>query len=405
MTTNDIAPYEAPGGVQILDPARSSNRAMEQLQQHADAMGLAYDLAVKMCKTALVPALYKGNAENGTAAILYGMELGLTPIQSLQQIFVVHGTPAIYARTMVALVMSHGHSVWTTESSDISVTVHARRADDQRSGIDNVTTSTWTIERAAQAGYVPTPTEGSQRRPGEKRDWVTVTKAYNGKSTESIVGNMKYITDPQAMLYAKAAAEVCRKIAPDILLGISQSAEDLQSESEPVQATSSVDRPMPTNVGWQDRLGVTAPAPEKSIDAEPVTEKKAAEPKTAPETDTPEPPKEAPKKPTASTKPQAKPAAKVDETPAEPASDQSAEPEQPQAKTSYAVPKDAATADQLKRLGELLENEKLDTAAKKLEWINSTFTTAYINARQVTTKQAAEAISYLAGEQAKEAQK
>jgi outer membrane biosynthesis protein TonB len=404
VTTNDIAPYEAPGGVQIFDQARSSNRAMEQLQQHADAMSLAYDLAVKMCKTALVPSLYKGNAENGTAAILYGMELGLTPIQSLQQIFVVHGTPAIYARTMVALVMSHGHSVWTTESSDTSVTVHARRADDQRSGIDNVTTSTWTIERAAQAGYVPTPTEGSQRRPGVQSDWVTVTKSYNGRNTTSIVGNMKYITDPQAMLYAKAAAEVCRKIAPDILLGISQSAEDLQSETEPVQATASVDRPEPTNVGWQDRLGVTAPAPEKSIEPDPVTDQKAAEPKPAPETGTPEPPKEAPKKRATSAKAQAKPAEKMDEPPAEPASDASAEPEQPQAKPSYTVPKDAATDAQLKRLGELLDIEKLGTSAEKLEWINSTFTTAYINPKQMTSKQAKEAIDYLAGEQAKEAQ-
>ncbi|OZF33168.1 hypothetical protein CH296_11065 [Rhodococcus sp. 14-2496-1d] len=400
MTTNDIAPYEAPGGVQIFDQQSAPNRVMEQLQQHADAMSLALDLARKMCNTDLVPRMYKNNAENGTAAILYGMEIGLNPIQALQNIFVVHGTPAIYARTMVALVKARGYSVWTVESTDESVTVSGRARGDAHE-----TTSTWTIERAKKAGYVPTPsTEDSQRRPDVKDDWVTVTKTYNGKSTVSIVGNMKYVTDPQAMLYAKAASEVCRRIAPEVLLGLAHSAEDLQSEPEPIQATSTVDRPEPKNVGWQDRLGVSAPAPEKSIEPEPVTDQKAEVAKSAPETETPEPPKEAPKKRATSAKSQAKPAEKMDDQPAEPASDQSAEPEQPQAKPSYTVPKDAATDAQLKRLGELLDIEKLGTSAEKLEWINSTFTTAYINPKQMTSKQAKEAIDYLAGEQAKEAQ-
>ena len=60
-------------------------------------------------------------------------------------------------------------------------------------------TSTWTIDRAKKAGYTT---------------------------------NKKYATDPQAMLFAKATAEVCRKIAPHILLGIQYSYEELQIDAE-----------------------------------------------------------------------------------------------------------------------------------------------------------------------------
>ncbi|OZC50547.1 hypothetical protein CH289_16100 [Rhodococcus sp. RS1C4] len=404
MTTNELEAYEAPGGVQVLGSAVDSSIA--QLEAHARAMATAHKLATAMCGTDLVPKMYKGNAENGTAAILYGMELGLNPIQSLQNIFVVHGTPAIYARTMVALVKSKGYSVWTEESSDESVTVSGRARGDE-----HVTTSTWTIERAKKAGYVPTPKgDNSQRRPEVQTDWVTVTKTFNGRSYESLVGNMKYITDPQAMLYAKAASEVCRKIAPEVLLGLAHSAEDLQSEQEPVQAQST--RGPAQSTGWQDRLGVE-PAkfredyasevkpPESWKDRVVVNETEPDAPIEKTEKDEaatePEPAKAEPKKRAPAAKTQAKPAEKTEPVKASEPSDDGAKQDTAQAKApSYTIPKDAATAEQIKELGRLLDEDGgATTPEAKLEWINSTFTTAYLDPRQMTSKQAADAIKFL----------
>ena len=189
----------------VLPPARPVQAdAVGQLMAHAQAMTAAKQLADALCDTDLVPKDYKGKPGNGAAAILYGAELGLNPIQSLQQVFVVHGSPAIYARTAVALVMRHGITVRTLESSDDSVTVEV---SDPRTG--HVETCTWDYARAQKAGYT---------------------------------GNKKYDTDPQAMLYAKAAMEGCRKVAPDVLLGIPMSREELEMEaptpvrSERVQA-------------------------------------------------------------------------------------------------------------------------------------------------------------------------
>lgn len=187
--------------IEILPAARPAhNEAIGQLMAHAQAMTAAKQLGDALAGTDMVPADYKGKPGNAAAAILYGAELGLNPIQSLQQIFVVQGKPAIYARTAVALVKRHGILVETLSSTNDSVTV---RATDPRTS--QVEESTWDIGRAEQAKYT---------------------------------SNAKYKTDPQAMLYAKAAMEVCRKIAPDILLGIPYAREELDLEVAPQRVRS-----------------------------------------------------------------------------------------------------------------------------------------------------------------------
>lgn len=174
-----------------------SDDGIADLMKQAEAMSAAHKLATVLCNTAMVPATFRGKPDDGAAAILYGAEVGLKPQQALQQVFVVHGQPAIYARTMAALLKAKGYKFSTVESTDESVTVHgvSPRGEEE--------TSTWTIQRAKTAGYT---------------------------------SNKKYQTDPQAMLYAKALSEVARKLAPDVLLGIKYTAEDL--ELEPVKATA-----------------------------------------------------------------------------------------------------------------------------------------------------------------------
>lgn len=229
--TNEIAQYNAPAEIVSAEP----NAAIGQLMQHAQAMGAAYELASKLSNTTLVPQMYQKKPDEATAAILYGAELGLNPIQSLQQIFVVQGKPAIYARTMVALVKTKGYLIETVESTDESVTV---RGTDPRTGV--VETSTWTVERAKKAGYT---------------------------------SNKKYDTDPQGMLYAKSATEVCRKLAPEVLLGIAYSREELELE-RPIQAVAERVQAGPKRgtAGLAERLGVTSeptPATSEPADEDP----------------------------------------------------------------------------------------------------------------------------------------
>lgn len=234
MPATEIATLNE-SSLDLLPPARpASLEAKAMLLQHAEMMQTAHQLASAMVGTTMVPKRFFRKADDATAAILYGAELGLTPIQSLQRVIAIHGMPSLEARTMVALLKPRGYKVRTVEQSDTSVTVVGRDLDGDEY------TSTWTIERAHRAGYVPTPSsDESLRRPDVDEDWVTVTKVWDGKAKVSVVGNMKYITDPQAMLKAKAQSEVCREIAPDVLIGISYTAEELESErwdNEPQRA-------------------------------------------------------------------------------------------------------------------------------------------------------------------------
>ncbi|QIX48917.1 MULTISPECIES: hypothetical protein [Rhodococcus] len=261
MTTNDIAHLDegdtVPSGASFAATTDSS-KAIDTLMSHAKAMDIAYSLAEGMCKTALVPSIYRGKPADGTAAILYGAELGLNPIQSLQQIFVVHGAPAIYARTMVALLKVKGYHIWTEESTDESVTVCGQAP----SGITE--SSTWTMDRARKAGYVP---EVDER-----------TGKFKTNDKGNLIGNEKYLKDPQAMLYAKAASEVCRKIAPDVLLGIAHTREDLELDP-PEEATVQRSAPKQRGVaGARAALGIASKQGEKADTPQ------ASEPPTAEKT-------------------------------------------------------------------------------------------------------------------------
>ena len=119
---------------------------------------------------------------------------------------VISGRPGLYARTMVALLLAHGHEVWTVEKSDSKVTVAGKRK-----GSTHIHEETWTTARAQKAGYT---------------------------------NNRKYATDPQAMLYARAAADVCRQVAPDALAGLDYAVEELElSEPEPTVTVTRTSTP------------------------------------------------------------------------------------------------------------------------------------------------------------------
>lgn len=228
------------GTLEVFPPAQMRRpTAVAVLHEHAEVYNTAWKLAGQLVRTTMVPKRFFGKQGDATAAILYGAELGLNPIQSLQRVVPIHGMPSLEARTMVGLLKAAGYKVKTVEQSDESVTVVGRDHDGDEYR------STWTIQRAIKAGYVPTPRPGVENpNPNNDDDWVTVEKFWDGKKKVSVLGNMKYITDPQTMLKAKAQAEVCREMAPDVLMGISYSREDLESERfdepEPEKAPANV---------------------------------------------------------------------------------------------------------------------------------------------------------------------
>lgn len=205
--------------------------------ESAQEMTAAMTIASGIVGTSFVPAHFKGKPEEAAAAIMYGATLGFDPLTSLQQLYSIGGKPALYARAMVAVVLSQGHKIWTVEDTPESVTVAG-----QRRGSENVEQITWTMQRAKDAGYT---------------------------------SNKNYQKDPHAMLYARASGDVARRIAPDALLGLAYSAEELQlgadvgtTSAQRVTAATFVKRDQPTSAYDDDGEENPRSADEAPTDAQ-----------------------------------------------------------------------------------------------------------------------------------------
>jgi len=245
-----------------------TNEALDRLARWVDAAQHAHKLVAPLVGTPWVPAAYQPKVDpraseedkaaayqvavaSATAAVLYGSSLGIDPLMALQQVYVVSGRPALYAKMMVALVQSQGHEVWTEDQTDTRAVVCGRRK-----GSSHTERITITMDMARKAGWTR---------------------------------NTKYSETPQDMLWARAASRVCDRIASDVLKGI-PSVEEAQDDAIVAQATTG---PATRTVAPRRRAeaapAAIAAAEEPELEPEPSTmEEPAAEPEPIDIGDAPE---------------------------------------------------------------------------------------------------------------------
>lgn len=179
--------YE-PGTAVEVAPARSGGAVVSA----SETIGLApeaWTLASRIANTDFVPSALRGKPEAVLACFLTGNELGLPLMTSLTKVHIIDSRPALASETMRALVLRAGHDVWVEEKSTTMVTVGGRRAGSTRDS-----KVTWTMDDAKRAGL------------DQRQNWK------------------KY---PRAMLTARAMAELCRDVFPDVIGGL-YSAEELE---------------------------------------------------------------------------------------------------------------------------------------------------------------------------------
>lgn len=115
-------------------------RALSNLEE---VVTLAKGLAV----SGLVPDTLRGKPNDVAVILLYGAELGLTPMQAIQGIYVVKGRPMLSAQTWGTKIRQCRHRLEILESTRELATARITRGDDK-----TVHTLTFTIEEAAAAG-------------------------------------------------------------------------------------------------------------------------------------------------------------------------------------------------------------------------------------------------------------
>jgi hypothetical protein len=166
---------------------------LPEVQRPLSPAEVSWKVAQKIANTPFVPTAFRGKPESVYAAVLYGEELGLGPMQSLTQIHVIEGKPSLAPEGMRGLVLKAGHRIDVKVASNDKVVLYGRRAD---SGSE--ATVEWTMKDAQLAG---------------------------------LAGRGAWKTYPRAMLMARATSELCRMLFADIIAGLSYTPEEVMSIS------------------------------------------------------------------------------------------------------------------------------------------------------------------------------
>lgn len=180
------APVVSGGGL-MADSASAgvAGFMQEQMQAYKAAAYLAEGLAASN----LVPKAYQGQPANVALIIMHGAALGLSAVQSLSGIYAYDGRPGLEAKTMAAILMQHGYRIETVESTPQACTLRFTAPD------GTVHEESKTIEWAKGMGYA------------QKAMWAK---------------------DPGHMLYQRCIAYGARKVAPNLLLGMPYTVDELQ---------------------------------------------------------------------------------------------------------------------------------------------------------------------------------
>jgi len=90
-----------------------------------------YKMGEMLAKTDMVPKDYKGKPANTIVAIQMGLEIGLMPIQAVQNIAVINGRPSLWGDALLALCQASGLLEWIEETieDDFAVCEVKRRGD------------------------------------------------------------------------------------------------------------------------------------------------------------------------------------------------------------------------------------------------------------------------------------
>lgn len=182
-------------------------------------IGELKELCNILADSEIVPKDYKGKAGNCFVAIQFGAELGLSPLQALQNIAVINGRGAIWGDAQLALCMAHPDYVDTIETFDVATM-----------------TATCVAKRRGRADRVES---------------FSMEDAKLAKLTDK--SNTPWQTYPKRMLKMRARGFALRDQWTDVLKGL-HSVEEVGDYPKEVRAEVVSSTPM------ADQGGATSPA-------------------------------------------------------------------------------------------------------------------------------------------------
>jgi hypothetical protein len=139
------------------------------------------ELAKVLGMSALLPQALRGKPADVLVTVMYGREMGLTPMQAIQGIYVVNGRPTCGGKLLLAKVRQAGHRV-KVEATDKAARVTITRSDDR----ENPHTEEFTWADAERAKLTTKDTWKSW--PKQMLTWRAVSNAVNVQCPEVAMG-------------------------------------------------------------------------------------------------------------------------------------------------------------------------------------------------------------------------
>lgn len=208
--------------VPVRNPVPS--RAFSLMPQ---SLGEAREIATLIANSDFAPKDYKGKPDNVIVALQMGADLGLKPMQALQNIAVINGRPSIYGDAALALVQASGqierfHETFEgifPEDSFTAICIVKRR------GFPDEIRQTFSIGDAKAAKL-----------------WNK--RGHNG-------GDTPWVTYPKRMLQMRARGFALRDAGSDMLLGLVlvEEAQDYPAIEGTVVASEVVTSEPPKAIG------------------------------------------------------------------------------------------------------------------------------------------------------------
>jgi len=198
----------------------------------------AWRISQMLANSAFVPKGFVGKPQDCLAAMAYGAEIGLSPLQALQGIAIINGKPSLYGDALIGLVRAHSTVISISETIEFTGTDKAiascavtRKTSD---GGKEITLRSFSVDDAKRAGL-----------------WNK--KGYNGADTP-------WITYPMRMLQMRARGFAVRDACADILKGLAMVEEQIDSPSEEVNVTPNAVAP-PQTATEKLKAAVAKPVP------------------------------------------------------------------------------------------------------------------------------------------------
>jgi hypothetical protein len=159
-----------------------------------------------LAKSQMVPKAYQGKPEDVLVAVSWGMELGLAPLQALQNIACINGKPSVYGDAAMALVQNSSTCDNIEEYFEGEGTVNPVAVCVAHRKNRTPVTAKFSVEDAKRAGLW-----------GKQGPW----SAY-----------------PKRMLQMRARGFAIRDAFPDVLKGLItvEEAQDFPAETRPAQS-------------------------------------------------------------------------------------------------------------------------------------------------------------------------